>query len=243
MRIIPVLDLKEGRVVRAVGGRRSEYRPIISRLVDGATPGAVTAALAAAFRPRELYVADLDAIAGAPPAIPTYGEIRQPGVALWVDAGVREARDAEALAAAGVDGIILGLESVRGPESVRAAMRTLGPARVLFSLDLRGGTLLGDWAAWGVSRASPLTLAGKVADAGVRRVIVLDLARVGGGQGTGTGPLCRSLTSAFPGLEVFAGGGVRGPEDVRDLEACGAAGVLVASALHDGRIASFDCGR
>jgi phosphoribosylformimino-5-aminoimidazole carboxamide ribotide isomerase len=236
MRIIPVLDLKNGLVVRAAGGRRDEYQPIVSRLVDGATPGAVAAALTAAFRPRELYVADLDAIAGAPPAILTYDEFRQPGIALWVDAGVREARDAEALAAAGVDGIILGLESVRGPEVARAAIRTLGPGRVLFSLDLRGRALLGDFDAWGVGHKAPLDLARKVVDTGVRRIIVLDLARVGGGQGTGTGSLCRSLTSAFPDLEVFAGGGVRGPEDVRDLEACGAAGVLVASALHDGRI-------
>ena len=36
MRIIPVLDLMNGVAVRAVGGRRSEYRPLVSRLC--ATP-------------------------------------------------------------------------------------------------------------------------------------------------------------------------------------------------------------
>src|SRR4051794_23384809 len=126
MRLIPVLDLKEGRIVRAVGGRRSEYRPIVSCLVATAVPGDVAAALASVYHPRELYVADLDAIGGASPAVAVYEEIRQPKTALWVDAGVKEVRDASALAACGVEGVVLGLESVRGPEVVREAVRSFG---------------------------------------------------------------------------------------------------------------------
>src|SRR5438270_567379 len=38
MRVIPVLDLKGGQVVRGIGGRRAEYRPIISVLTDSAKP-------------------------------------------------------------------------------------------------------------------------------------------------------------------------------------------------------------
>ena len=71
---------------------------------------------------------------------------------------------------------------------------------------------------------------------GVRRMIVLDLARVGIGEGTGTEKLCARLTAAHPSLEVIAGGGVRGPEDLRRLTGCGVRTALVASALHDGRL-------
>src|SRR5438046_4078339 len=98
MRIIPVLDLKGGVVVRGVAGRREEYRPIVSRLVASAAPIAV----ARAFRDRlgltELYLADLDAIAGASPAWTTYKEIQAIGCQVWVDAGVRNAADALAVA-------------------------------------------------------------------------------------------------------------------------------------------------
>ena len=37
-------------------------------------------------------------------------------------------------------------------------------------------------------------------------------------------------------MEVFAGGGVRDLADLGRLRQCGVAGVLVASALHDGRL-------
>ena len=70
---------------------------------------------------------------------------------------------------------------------------------------------------------------------GITRLIVLDLARVGGGFGAGTEGLCRDIASTYPHVEVFAGGGIAGPEDLQRLEACGVRGALVASALHDGR--------
>src|SRR5262245_9658046 len=41
-------------------------------------------------------------------------------------------------------------------------------------------------------------------------------------------------------VEVVAGGGVRGPVGVRRLRTCGVCAVLVASALHDGRLTRTD---
>ena len=65
MRIVPVVDLKGGIVVHARRGQRAAYAPLRSPLVDGHEPVAVARALCAALRPHALYVADLDAIAGA----------------------------------------------------------------------------------------------------------------------------------------------------------------------------------
>ncbi len=67
-------------------------------------------------------------------------------------------------------------------------------------------------------------------------MIVLDLAQVGMGNGPGTEALCRDLAITFPDVEIVAGGGVRGMEDLQSLKACGVRAVLVASALHDGRL-------
>jgi phosphoribosylformimino-5-aminoimidazole carboxamide ribotide isomerase len=77
-------------------------------------------------------------------------------------------------------------------------------------------------------------------DLGARRIIVLDLARVGGGAGTGTEELCSRMASTFPKVTVIAGGGVAGRADLLRLKAAGVAAVLVASALHDGRITKTD---
>ena len=75
---------------------------------------------------------------------------------------------------------------------------------------------------------------------GVRRILLLDLARVGVGQGTGTEELCRRLTRAHHEVSVYVGGGVRGRDDLERLRDCGAAAALVASALHDGRLTRAD---
>ena len=242
MRLIPVLDILNGIVVRGVGGRRSEYRPIVSRLTAATDPVEVARALIEAVRPAELYLADLDAIVGCPPAVGTYRAIRELGVRLWVDAGVCDGNGARAVAAAGCD-VVAGLETVMGPEALREVVNAVGPDRVVFSLDLRDGVPLREWPDRG---GGPPGLPDQfrqawrpvptVVDLGVRCLIVLDLARVGGGTGTGTDDLCRELATVYPDVEVIAGGGVAGPDDLKRLEACGVRGVLVASTLHDGRI-------
>jgi phosphoribosylformimino-5-aminoimidazole carboxamide ribotide isomerase len=86
-------------------------------------------------------------------------------------------------------------------------------------------------------------IAARALDAGVRRLIVLDLARVGTGMGAGTEALCRRLRQLDGGLEITAGGGVRGPADLATLAASGCDAALVASALHDGRITPSDLAR
>ena len=63
--IIPVIDLRTGRVVHARGGSdRSRYPPLRSPLCPLPDPVMVAGALAGAARSDVLYLADLDAIAG-----------------------------------------------------------------------------------------------------------------------------------------------------------------------------------
>src|SRR5438094_9072462 len=103
MRIIPVLDLKSGQVVRARAGRREDYQPIESHLTASSLPLDVATAFRDHFGFAELYVADLDAIAGAPPALATYAALRSLGFQLWLDAGVRDVAAVERLLEAGVE--------------------------------------------------------------------------------------------------------------------------------------------
>lgn len=239
MRLIPVLDVLGGVVVRGVGGRRREYRPVVSRLTASTDTVEVARALVAAFGPAEIYLADLDAIGGAKPAVRVYRAIRELGVRLWVDSGIRDADGARVVADAGCD-VVAGLETVPGPEALREIVAAVGAERVVFSLDLRDGEPLRDWCDrgdWlpGLSGQARGPVPTAVA-CGISRLIVLDLARVGMGGGTGTDELCRSIASTYPHVEVIAGGGISGPADLDRLAACGVRGALAASALHDGRI-------
>ncbi len=233
MNVLPVLDLQGGWVVRGIGGVRREYRPL--------TPECHPIRVALSFRERfgleELYVADLDAIEGKPPALRLFTELRHLGFRLLVDAGVTDAASAEPLFTAGIDTVVLGLETIAGPTAL-AELCNGSAGRVVFSLDLREGIPLGEVAAW--NRPDAQSIADQAVQLGVRRILLLDLARVGMSTGTGTELLAAELIAAYPDLEVAVGGGVRDVADLSRLQAMGVQAVLVASALHDGRIRRDD---
>jgi phosphoribosylformimino-5-aminoimidazole carboxamide ribotide isomerase len=214
-----------------MAGRRSEYRPIRSRLTASSEPVEVAKAIRDRFHLLDYYLADLDAIAGAPPAFALYDALQNLGLRLWVDAGVHEPARARALAEFRLDTVVLGLETVDGPEVLQTVCGRLGAERLLFSLDLKDGQPLGKLAAWQTPAAR--AIAGQAVAAGIKRLLVLDLARVGGMAGTGTETLCRELAHNYPDVQLVTGGGVRRREDLVRLQACGVQAVLIASALHD----------
>jgi HisA/HisF family protein len=257
MRIIPVLDIMGGVVVRGVAGRRSEYRPIETPLCSSAEPAVVARAIIERFGTTEFYIADLDAIAGGEPAWEIYETVAATGSRLWVDAGVGDVGRAEALtdfrpAGAPLAGIIVGLESLAPAradsnqpsdhdhvqDAIAPILRAVGADRLIFSLDLKNGQPLTTVSTW--HTLTPIDIARSAIAAGARRLIVLDLANVGVSGGVGTLALCQAIRAEHPQVEIIAGGGVRGPADLQQMAAAGCNAALVASALHDGRIGEND---
>jgi HisA/HisF family protein len=230
MRIVPVLDLKGGIVVHARRGQRANYAPLHSSLVDGCQPLAVAKALCAVCRTSSLYVADLDGLAGEPVDVATLRDLATVAQ-LWVDAGATAPEREAVLTRTGVARNVVGTESL-GPLRERFCVADLVPPRVL-SVDLRDGRLISprpELMGRAPAAAAPLAL-----ELGVREVLVIDLARVGSGAGPPLDAVAQ-LTAALPGVEIYAGGGVRNEEDLRALESAGATGALVATVLHEGRL-------
>lgn len=245
MHILPVIDLMQGVVVRGVAGKRDQYRPIVSKLSREPTPGAVGRALSS-LGFRECYVADLDAIAGDQPHWDAYRALMECGLRLLVDAGAGMTERVAALAAfthenQPLDSVIVGLESIGSPDDLAAAVSIVTPARLIFSLDLRGGRAITNITRW--KNLSSEAIANEAIGLGVRRMIVLDLAQVGIDAGLTTSGLCRSLRNRHPLLEIVSGGGVRHADDLAQLAAAGCDAALVASALHDGKLTASDLRR
>jgi phosphoribosylformimino-5-aminoimidazole carboxamide ribotide isomerase len=234
-RVIPVLDLKAGRAVHAVGGERSHYAVLRSLLHPSSEPLSIAQAYRDALGLDEPYLADLDAISGGHPALPFYAQLIDQGFRPWIDAGIRSAGDVLALGDLAAATIVLGLETLRGPEALPAILDRIGPDRAVLSVDLFNGiprTAAGS--AWPSGGASELVR--YAIRLGVRRLLILDLARVGRGGGTGTEALLAIVRDRHPEAEVSVGGGISTIEDVAALGRAGASAVLVGSALHDGRI-------
>ena len=228
MRVIGVIDLRHGRAVRAYAGRRDQYQEIgdavdlARRYVDR-------------YKLTELYVADLDAIESAEVTRPFEGRdhsatirpIATLGVPLWLDAGVSSVDRARHALSLGASYVVVGLETLPSFEVLRAICTAIGGKHVAFSLDLRNGQpIAGDE----IAREAPEQLAARAADAGAGSVIAIDLARVGTRSGVDV-DLLRRVRSAAPTSMLFAGGGVRGPEDLKRLVEIGCDGALVATAL------------
>lgn len=235
MKILPVVDLLGGVVVHGIGGRRAEYRPITSALCRDPSPGSVAAAFHDKLGCDDCYVADLDAIAGAPPNIAVYDAIVDAGLQPWLDAGTGDAAQAAEVArwlehCAPRGRIVVGLESLGSISTLAAITAAVGAARVVFSLDLRAGKPI--TAIPSLAALSPFDLAAAAIEAGVRSIIVLDLASVGMAGGVPTLDLCRALRARYPQLELSSGGGVRSREDLHALEAAGCDRALVATVLH-----------
>jgi len=231
MDIIPVLDLRDGVVVHARRGERASYAALSSPLVDGCVPTEVLAALlAAASRaadPRPVpavYVADLDGIGGGATQWELLERLRDAAApaALWLDAGFA---DADAALAAAVRGFtpVIGSESLTDISSLATLRRKLSEDAWLLSLD--------------ADAAGPRDPSGVLqrCDLWPRRLIAMDLTRVGSAAGGVGDWLCTCMRLATD-RHWIAAGGVRHRQDLVRLERAGVSGVLVATALHAGAV-------
>jgi phosphoribosylformimino-5-aminoimidazole carboxamide ribotide isomerase len=220
-----------------VRGERERYRPVHSVISpDDGDPLALARAFRSELGLDEVYVADLDAITGT-------GEHRDVIAALareasvMVDAGVTEPGRARELLELGAQRVIVGTETLPGPDALERLLAEV--PQVVLSIDLRDGRLLSPDPR--LAGLPALDAVARLHRPGLREVIVLDLARVGSGAGTDA-ELIAELHAAFD-VELLAGGGVRDVEDLRALRDAGAAGALVATALHKGVIGRRELSR
>ena len=218
--------------MHAVRGERERYRPLRSEIVAGSDPVRVARAFREVLGLEELYIADLDGIAS--------GHLHRDVIAalatearVMVDAGATEVAAVRHLLELGVGGVVIGTESLTDEVALERLRAELPDAPLVLSLDLRSGQVVSPDPELG-RLGAPEVLA-SLGRCGLRDAIVLDLARVGSGAGPDLA-LVSALHARLPALKLLAGGGVRDIADLRALAAAGAAGALVATALHSGAI-------
>jgi phosphoribosylformimino-5-aminoimidazole carboxamide ribotide isomerase len=232
LKIIPVIDVLNGVAVHAVRGRRKEYQPLKSTLSASVDPVDVAAAFKA-LGFNELYMADLDAITGGHPNFSLFKRTAdETGLRLMVDAGITSLKTAKELLDNGVSKVIIGTETLPSASFAAEAVRSFGSEKVMVSLDLMDGQVLSKFEQGAL--VEPMALLREFQDMGVSQIIVLDLAKVGSGEGVNTQFLKDVMRNIK--AEVYVGGGVREMRDLVELKDFGVFGVLVATALHSGQI-------
>jgi phosphoribosylformimino-5-aminoimidazole carboxamide ribotide isomerase len=223
VRIIPVLDLKGGTVVRAEMGRRDRYQPIVTPLSDSSDPVSVASGLRRLFPFPTFYIADLDAIEAGTPNVDAVSRLHgmPDRPELWLDAGFS---DTEMLAAALAKP---SLRPVLGSESQQDG-RLLGRYRdhpnIILSLDFFGDEFRGPKSLLDEPENWP------------QSVIVMTLAKVGSAGGPDFARL-QQIRDKASNRSVIAAGGVRNETDIRELTRIGVTAALVATSLHNGTLA------
>jgi phosphoribosylformimino-5-aminoimidazole carboxamide ribotide isomerase len=227
MRIIPVIDLKDGQVVHARQGRRDAYKPVASPLCASSDVYRVLTAFLRVYPFDTVYIADLNALTGHGGHDDLIDEILHayPGIRFWVDRGYVASADVRDKAAN--YRAVLGSESFG--EDTLAEMARFGK-RFILSLDFFDGRPRGPQALFSTPDYWP------------ECVIVMTLERVGGRRGPDYRRL-ETFVRNYPGSAFIAAGGVRDGADLRRLKELGVSAVLVASALHAQIIGAEDIER
>ena len=225
MEIIPVIDLMGGVVVHARRGDRQNYQPLQSPLCAGCEPANVVGGYLTVHPFSTIYIADLDAITGKGGSGPVIAQLRRhfPDLKFWVDNGLADASTCRNWLQQGYGDLVIGSEAQSDASAIRALAQGNSTGRIILSLDFKDGRFLGPDGLLEQPSLWP------------QRNIAMTLSRVG----SDTGPdfeLLDQLRTKAPAQKLFAAGGVRGGEDLIELNRRGINGVLVASALHAGRI-------
>ena len=234
-RTIPVIDLRYGRAVHAVGGARRQYRRLDEVFGVDSDPERVAAHFAERFP--QVYFADLDAILDDHRDWELYRRIVKLARECWFDLGIGSSDSAitayeEVFCDQQLGALIIGLESLESIEELREICASIPREHLVFSLDLSDGEPMAR-PSTGKSR-TPIEWAKIAIDCGMSRLILLELTNVGNSTGPPVLDLCRELAPL--GAKLYSGGGTRDLRDVSAALAAGCSGILVGTALHDGRI-------
>ena len=244
MRIIPVIDLRGGRAVRGRRGERRSYLPVLSHvrgvpLEDLSDPVALAEAYGRAIGRGVLYIADLDRLEGTgcnDQAVTTLvaADLDR---RILLDDGRPEAHEAPVSAANLRIDPIVSTETLGSLDQLHATPQGTVTGERILSLDLDASGLVARSSV--IAAMHEIDLLREAWRRGVRRAILLSLDRVGTSGGLHRDRLSR-LRDAVPDIDLMAGGGIAGMDDLIYLRKRGFSGALVASALHDGRLVPED---
>ncbi len=226
-----MIDLMQGQVVHAKFGLRSQYQPIQSSLCNGSSPLAIVAALLKLYPFQTLYIADLDAILGVGGHTELIELISKtyPQLTIWLDSGICQASACALYKTRQIKSVV-GSENIANLQDYRAISDAC-EGQYILSLDYAATSPLGINDLHESARFWPDS------------TICMTLNAVGSRQGIDLKRL-QTLIKLNQGRKrpskLYAAGGVRDINDIEQLNKLGITGVLVATALHSGKLSKTD---
>jgi phosphoribosylformimino-5-aminoimidazole carboxamide ribotide isomerase len=233
MRLIPAIDLKDGRCVRLLHGdfkAETRYQASPFDLLEAYR------AMGADW----LHVVDLD---GARDGIlgnrPIIERLAGGAVKLQVGGGLRSTAAIERMLECGAARVVIGSAAISDPDTVLQWLQRFGPERVTLAFDVRldeGGTPRVATHGW--QRQSELSLWGalqRFEAVALKHVLCTDVARDGALSGPNL-TLYGAAMQRHPQIEWQASGGVRDAADLHALAGLGLSAAISGKALLERRM-------
>ena len=226
MIVIPAIDLKDGKCVRLLQGKKDEVTVYSDNPAEMAKQWVDMGA-------RLLHVVDLDgAFSGEQANFARIKEIRKAiQIPMQLGGGIRDIARIEQLADIGVDRMILGTSAAKDPDMVARACKKF-EGRVLVGIDAKDGKVaVKGWVE--VTELDAIKFAKDMESAGAAGIIYTDISR----DGMMTGPNIDAMAKMVKNVKipVIASGGVSKLDDVKNLmQIKDLWGVITGKALYSG---------
>ncbi|HIJ59556.1 MAG TPA: 1-(5-phosphoribosyl)-5-[(5-phosphoribosylamino)methylideneamino]imidazole-4-carboxamide isomerase [Nitrospirae bacterium] len=228
MLIIPAIDLKDGKCVRLLQGRKEDLTVYGDDPVEMAIKWQ---SLGASL----IHIVDLDgAFTGEQKNIQAIKNIvNSVSIPIQLGGGIRDIKRIELLLSLGIERIIIGTSAIENPDMVREASR-LYNNRILVGIDAKDGYVaVKGWVE--ITKVKAIDLAKKMQDYGAGGIIYTDISKDGMLKGPNieaTREIVNSIT-----IPVIASGGVSSIKDIKALKGIDRLwGVITGKALYTGAI-------
>lgn len=229
MRIIPAIDIIDGKCVRLTQGDYAQKK------IYNENPLEVARSFEAAGL-THLHLVDLDGAKRGQVVNWQVIESITSQTSLHVDfgGGIKTTEEIERLINLGVAQVNLGSIAVKEPEKVTEWLKQFGPDRIILSADVKNEMIsINGW-----QQDSSINIISFLRDyiqRGIAHVTCTDIST----DGMLSGPnveLYKVLLLSFPQLHVIASGGVSKIDDLQELKSIGVDGVIVGKAIYEGKI-------
>jgi len=228
MIIIPAIDLKDGKCVRLLQGRKEAVTVYSDNPVSVAEHWVNLGA-------ELLHIVDLDgAFTGQQRNLEVIKAIRKAiRIPVQAGGGIRDVSTVEMLITFGIDRVIIGTTAVSKPDAVKEMCdRFCG--KVFAGIDAKDGMVaVRGWVK--TTELKALDFAKKMESMGVAGIIYTDISR----DGMLSGPNIEVIRKMVKGLgiPVIASGGVSSIEDIKSLmQIKNLWGVIIGKALYEGTL-------
>jgi phosphoribosylformimino-5-aminoimidazole carboxamide ribotide isomerase len=229
MRIIPAIDIIDGKCVRLTQGDYAQ------KIIYNEDPVAVAKSFEDAGL-QYLHVVDLDgAKAGKVVNLHVVEAIaKQTKLEVDFGGGIKTAAEIQRIFDVGVKQVNLGSIAVKQPSLVKQWLNDFGSKKIILSADVKDEMI----AINGWQENSSITLHAFLKDylqEGIEFVTCTDIST----DGMLTGPnieLYKTLLLTFPQLHLIASGGVSCIDDLIELRRIGVDGIIVGKAIYEGKV-------